>query len=93
MSHNLTAACLLCLYPQIHDPGWRLHRWEWSDLLPFDYGVSIPTLIFDPFFVVGTGGESIYGEKFEDEAFSVKHTQPFLLSMVRRSPAAHIVTL
>ncbi|KAH9996234.1 cyclophilin-like domain-containing protein [Russula vinacea] len=29
----------------------------------------------------GTGGESIYGEKFEDEAFPVKHTRPFLLSM------------
>lgn len=35
---------------------------------------------------VGTGGESIYGEKFEDEAFPMKHTRPFLLSMVRRSP-------
>ena len=35
---------------------------------------------------VGTGGESIYGEKFEDEAFPAKHTRPFLLSMVRRSP-------
>jgi peptidyl-prolyl isomerase D len=33
----------------------------------------------------GTGGESIYGEKFEDEAFTVKHTKPFLLSMVRRA--------
>ena len=31
----------------------------------------------------GTGGESIYGEKFEDEAFEVNHTKPFLLSMVR----------
>ena len=30
----------------------------------------------------GTGGESIYGEKFEDENFQVKHTKPFLLSMV-----------
>lgn len=29
----------------------------------------------------GTGGESIYGEKFEDENFEVKHTKPFLLSM------------
>ena len=31
----------------------------------------------------GTGGESIYGEKFEDEAFPVKHDRPMLLSMVR----------
>lgn len=31
----------------------------------------------------GTGGESIYGEKFEDEAFlpDYKHSKPFLLSM------------
>ncbi|TFK98663.1 cyclophilin-like domain-containing protein, partial [Pterulicium gracile] len=28
----------------------------------------------------GTGGESIYGEKFDDEAFPVKHDKPFLLS-------------
>jgi len=30
----------------------------------------------------GTGGESIYGEKFEDEGFLVNHSKPFLLSMV-----------
>lgn len=35
----------------------------------------------------GTGGESIYGEKFEDENFEVKHTKRFLLSMVRLSRA------
>lgn len=29
----------------------------------------------------GTGGESIYGEKFEDEGFETKHTVPGLLSM------------
>ena len=28
----------------------------------------------------GTGGESIYGAKFEDEGFSVKHDVPGLLS-------------
>jgi hypothetical protein len=39
-------------------------------------------------FLLGTGGESIYGEKFEDEAFLVNHTKPFLLSMV--SVCVHI---
>jgi len=29
----------------------------------------------------GTGGMSIYGEKFEDEGFPKKHDRPFLLSM------------
>ena len=37
----------------------------------------------------GMGGESIYGQKFEDENFKIKHTRPGLLSMANSGPGTN----
>ncbi|CAK5269805.1 unnamed protein product [Mycena citricolor] len=65
---------------QLHVPGRGFHCREWNRFVLLDLAHPIARPHHD------LGGESIYGEKFEDEAFTVNHTRPFLLSMANAGP-------
>lgn len=48
----------------------------------FTHGTGSDIHIFVLNSCIGVGGESIYGQKFNDENFKLKHTKAGLLSMV-----------